>query len=276
MILIMPEITPLCDIELSNPNHRGAAQNLRPLGHALKEIVNTRHVADTLSSVNQFLGPASNDLSPQEVATMAQPVVEHIAASTPDVVIGCDRGARLYSLAVYRLWSELNPKKRFPTADGKLHFARLSKTLSPEEMDQALFATMDRSGAIKKERPDDREVRITVIDDWVNSGQTRQQIEESLDRLGINYDLTFAVMCGKRADITGTARHESVSWLDDPSVTGVDYGHRNCPEVSIRDKGRSWRKRMYQAAKSHAAELVAAKKRRVTQTAGKLATSRAN
>src|SRR5690606_814517 len=80
----------------------------------------------------------AGDLTPADLAKMAVPVAGFIKETQPDVVVGCDRGGRLYSLAVYSLWGERNPKKRFPTLDGKLHFARLSTSVDDEAIDRSV------------------------------------------------------------------------------------------------------------------------------------------
>lgn len=172
---------------------------------------------------------SGRELTPEDLALMAVPAGAFINETQPDMVVGCDRGGRLYSLAVYSLWNNFYISDRFPTLDSRLHFARLSTSTSRDAMDRSLRRIVEQSTVqadvtgknINGSRP-----RVLFIDDWVLSGTTRAHILASLNRLGLSDDLdiNFAVMCGGNADASGSDVDVEVSWHDDPDTIGVDYG----------------------------------------------------
>lgn len=178
---------------------------------------------------------SEGDMTAKDLAEMAVPVAGFIKKTQPDIVVGCDRGGRLYSLAVYSLWGERHPKNRFPTLDSKLHFARLSTSVHDEAMDESVARIVEQSRQQAKmtgKSLNGESPRILFIDDWISSGATREHILGSLDRLGLQegIDVNFAVMCGGKADASGGDVDKSVPWHDDPTVIGVDYA-RGSPEA---------------------------------------------
>lgn len=215
----------------------------------------------------------AGDMTASDLAKMAVPVAGFIKETQPDVVVGCDRGGRLYSLAVYSLWGERNPKKRFPTLDGKLHFARLSTSVDDEAIDRSVARIVNQSTKQAKmtgkpvngERP-----RILFIDDWIVSGATREHIFASLERLGLKDDVevNFAVMCGGKADASGGDSDKDVPWHDDPRVIGVDYAKRSAEPFPVRTKAaRKVRQAIHQETKKVASDL---RSKRVAKHLGKL------
>lgn len=217
----------------------------------------------------------SGDLTPADLAKMAVPVAGFIKETQPDVVVGCDRGGRLYSLAVYSLWGERNPKKRFPTLDGKLHFARLSTSMEDDAIDRSVARIVNQSTmqakmtgkSVNGERP-----RILFVDDWIVSGATREHIFASLERLGLKDDVevNFAVMCGGKADASGGDSDKDVPWHDDPEVIGVDYAKRSAEPFPVRTKAaRKVRKAIHAETKKVAVGL---RSKRAAKHLGKLLT----
>lgn len=217
----------------------------------------------------------TGDMTTADLAEMAVPVASFVKQTQPDVVVGCDRGGRLYSLVVYSLWGERNPKKRFPTLDGKLHFARLSTSVGDDAIDRSVTRIVNQSTKQAKltgkpvngERP-----RILFIDDWIVSGATREHIFASLERLGLKDDVevNFAVMCGGKADASGGKSDKDVPWHDDPSVIGVDYAKKSAEPFPVRTKAA---RKVRQAI--HAETKAVASKLRVKRSArhlGKLLT----
>jgi len=184
-------------------------------------------------------GGKTGDMTPADLAEMAVPVAGFIKRTQPDLVVGCDRGGRLYSLAVYSFWSERNPKRRFPTFDGKLHFARLSTSVDDVAIDRSLTRIVNQSTRQAKITGKDVNgnlPRILFIDDWIVSGATREHILDSLERLGLKgkVDVNFAVMCGGKADASGGKWDKDVPWHDDPEVIGVDYAKRSAEPYPVR------------------------------------------
>lgn len=182
----------------------------------------------------------SGELTPADLAQMAVPVAAYITQTQPDIVVGCDRGGRLYSLAVYSFWNERHPKKRFPTFDGKMHFARLSTAVNNDAIDRSVRRIVKQSrkqAKITEKSVNGEQPRILFIDDWINSGATREHIIDSLDRLGLKDRVTvnFAVMCGGNADVSG-GKKGNPSWHDDPNVIGIDYEPRSAKPFSVRTK----------------------------------------
>ena len=185
-----------------------------------------------------------------ELAQMTLPVVDFIKQQEPDIVIGCDRGARIYSFAVYSMWSKRNGA-RFPTLDGCLDYARLSKSLPQKALERALAEILKAN--FDEGRRQDRNYRgdrpkLMFIDDWISSGATREHILKALKALGLKekVQVIFVVMCGEGADATGTTRRVHVPWHDDPETVGVNYnsqgigyGVRTIKSRTIRHEVRS-------------------------------------
>jgi hypothetical protein len=205
--------------------------------------------------------PTSGKLTAAGLAEMSIPVVGYINQQQPDVVVGCDRGGRMYSLAVHAMHGEVrDAAQKFPTLDGKLHFARLSTSLETDVTAQALADILRvsvqearRQGrGINGERP-----RIMFIDDWISSGATRRQINESLDRLGQadQVDVSFAVMCGSGADVSGGKLKAGVPWQDNPALIGVDYTKKGEPVAVRTEQSRKIRRDIHAATKRVAAAL---------------------
>ena len=219
----------------------------------------------------------SGDLTPTDLATMAVPVAGFIKETQPDIVVGCDRGGRLYSLAVYSLWGKRNPKKHFPTLDGKLHFARLSTSVDDDAIDRSVARIVDQSTKQAKmtgKTVNGEQPRILFIDDWIVSGATREHIFASLERLGIKdkVEVNFAVMCGGKADATGGNSDKDVPWHDNPNIIGVNYAKRSSEPSPVRTKAaRTIRQAIHQETKRVAFVL---RLNRAAKHLGKLLTSK--
>lgn len=202
-----------------------------------------------------------------DVAEMAIPVVGFIEEKQPDIIIGCDRGARFYGLAVYRMWRKLQNGQRFPTLDFSTRFTRLSTSLEREITTEALrriIANSFREAEIKGTHMHTPKLRILFIDDIIASGRTRTHIFQSLDQaLKDNFhsdlsaiDVNFAIMCGQRADVTGKDRVVGWSWNDKPNVIGIDYKKDGTPIVKMKRKAIEGRRALYEACEMVAAAFV--------------------
>lgn len=174
--------------------------------------------------------PTPGTISIEDLATMAVPVIRFIEQEKPDIVIGCDRGARIYSVAVHSMWNRLNSRegKKFSTLDEKLYFARLSTSLSVDITSVALAAIIRESMKEAKRQSkgfNGKRPKIMFIDDWVLSGATRRHILQTLKELDVlgKVDLSFAVMCGPGGDVSGAKNRVNVPWQDNPDVIGINY-----------------------------------------------------
>ncbi|OGM60261.1 hypothetical protein A2892_04800 [Candidatus Woesebacteria bacterium RIFCSPLOWO2_01_FULL_39_10b] len=201
--------------------------------------------------------PTTGTITIKDLPVMAVPVVGFIDRTQPDVVVGCDRGARIYALAVHSMWGKVQ-EQRFPTLDGKMHFARLSTSLGLDVTSEALARIMEASTAEvnrQGKRINGKRPRIMFIDDLIASGATREQIMKSLREIGVlpKADISFAVMCGSGADVTGSGRRVSIPWHDNPDVIGVNYTRDGQPIPVRTEEARKVRRQLYRAT----SELVA-------------------
>lgn len=175
----------------------------------------------------------------EDLPQMALPVVGFIGKTQPDIVVGCDRGARFYAIAVYALWGRLR-RIKFPTLDAKMHYARLSTSLRLEITAQALSRIITRSkieAKAQNKKINGSRPRILFIDDLIDTGATRDQILRSLSYIGVRdeVDVNFAVMCGQFADVSGHNTWVFVPGQRTTSLIGVDYTKDGDPIV-IRTK----------------------------------------
>lgn len=199
--------------------------------------------------------PPTGVASVEDLPRMAVPVVGFIEQREPDIVVGCDRGARLYSLAVYGMWNRMHKRReRFPTIDNRLHFARLSTSLSLSVTSGALLRIIGDSDAEAKSRGrsvDYKRQKIMFIDDLIDSGATREQIIRSLRKIGIGSDnIFFAVMCGGGADVAGSRDKLGVKWHDNVDMIGVDYTKDGYPFPVCTDKMRLVREELFGAVRN--------------------------
>lgn len=171
------------------------------------------------------------------LAAYAVSVVNHLNNQPPHIAIGCDRGGRLFSRAVYSMWYELL-ERPFPTIDSGLHFARISymqskNDESKEKMRQRVknivsIAT-DRGEKMGRTIHGGEVLRIMFIDDIIKKGDTKKLIEDLISDVGAKAEL--AVMYNSKnkivdADAYGTEgdlKKMSTFGMDDPYDTGIDY-----------------------------------------------------
>lgn len=182
----------------------------------------------------------------------------------PHIVVGCDRGGRLFGLALHATWRTTRDGEPFPTLDGKVHFARVSKTEDIEVLQEKIDQIVTSSEQIGAQRGNeivaDEQLRVLFIDDWVIGGGTMRIARRLMEKHGAK--TYFAVMCGDGADASGQANlHTNVSWHDRPEEIGVNYlstiyenpdGSATCHQevVAVRAKEAiTNRKRIFEAAK---------------------------
>lgn len=163
---------------------------------------------------------------PEDLPEMALPILEFMDDVQPHIVIGCDRGGRLFGLAMHAAWRETRGGQAFPTLDGKLHFARVSKSEDPDVLQEKIDEIVDASKQFGKQRGnqlgDDEQLRVLFVDDWVIRGGTMRLAQRLMEKHGAQ--TYFAVMCGEGADATGAQDLKTrVSWHDRPEEIGVNY-----------------------------------------------------
>ena len=167
-------------------------------------------------------------LNPSTLPETVLPIVDHIAQHTPDIVIGCDRGARLLGIAVFAAWNHTywrHSGKKFPTLDHKLHFARISSGDRQSSFDARLDTIIDTS--LQAADKDIENLRMLFVDDWSVHGSTRQLAVDRLADRGI-VDSTWAVIGGTHADIRCMPHFPPVAsffvpWRDNINQIGIQY-----------------------------------------------------
>lgn len=180
----------------------------------------------SLSVPAQINYPYLGSTKPEELPEMAMPVLEFIDQVQPHIVIGCDRGGRLFSLAIHAAWRETRDGQPFPTLDGKIHFARISKSENPAVLQEKVDAIIELSKRLAEHKgnivDDDEQLRVLFVDDWVIGGGTKRLAEMLVEKHGAKS--FFAVMSGGKADATGEPDlRTNVSWHDRPEHIGVNY-----------------------------------------------------
>lgn len=207
--------------------------------------------------------PSPKSITMDDLAAMALPVVRFIEDQQPDIVIGCDRGARIYAVAVHSMWGKLfrSDKERFPTLDGDMHFARLSTSLDLEVSTQAIKQIVKTSQKEAKKRGkkiNGKKPKIMFIDDLVASGRTRKHIFNSLDELALldKVDVSFAIMCGPGADVSGSRYQTEIPWHDNPRVIGVNYGKDGVPFAVRTEEARQVRRKVHAATRKLASKMA--------------------
>lgn len=181
-----------------------------------------------ISAFSKYQGiDLSDEITPEGLVDLAEPVLSFIDRIKPHVIVGCDRGGRMFSLAVHALWHAQHPGEPFPTVDGKIHFARISKAEDPKDV-QAQFdkiielaKSQGRNRGMQESELD--QLRILFIDDWVNGGGTRRLTERLVGQHGATS--YFAVMRGGGADVSGMPHDDWIKpgWSDRPEEIGVNY-----------------------------------------------------
>lgn len=277
-------ITPPTYIEKETKNefiyeskHYERVDNFAALGkQALKLVVSNSNPNITVPTSIKGGYDLGRNISAEQLAEMAVPIVDFIREVRPHIVVGCDRGGRLFSLAVHATWRELEGNAPFPTVDGKVHFARISKSETESVLQKhfdVLVAKAHRQAEIRGASLDDEKLRILFIDDWVAGGGTRRLTERLAAPHGAQ--TYFAVMRGGRADVSGMPGDNwaKPAWSDDSETIGVNYvsisvedeegGYQTVDSVQAlrNDSSRRVRRRMYGAVKQLSApteELLAA------------------
>ncbi len=215
---------------------------------------------DKASSTLAVFPPTPGAVGVKDIAAMTVPVVRFIEDTQPDIVIGCDRGARIYAIGVQAMWSQLH-SERFPSLDTSLRFARLSTSIDRADISRALARIIHTSMEEGKQWNNDwnaKRPRLLFIDDWIVSGKTRKHILESLEVINVlpGCDVSFAVMCGGSADASGRIDPVTVPWHDDPTTIGINYTKTGQPFPVRSKEALNIRRKLHNAVKSLARTIT--------------------
>ncbi|QQS20378.1 phosphoribosyltransferase [Candidatus Saccharibacteria bacterium] len=175
----------------------------------------------------EFVGSlALSATKPEHLPAMALPVLEFMEDVKPHIVIACDRGGRLFGLAVHAAWQRTRGGQPFPTLDGKLHFARISKTEDYDVLQAKIDIIIEASRRFGQqhgnEPADNEQLRVLFVDDWVTGGGTKQLAQLLMEKHSAQ--TYYGVMHGEDADVTGKREPDkNVSWRDRPEESGINY-----------------------------------------------------
>jgi hypothetical protein len=203
------------------------------------------------------------------LACYAVNVVEDMADHRPEVAIACDRGGRLFGLAVRRMWLELMDEP-FPTLDEKLHFAKISaksigyqdrREMTEHRIQQRIDSAL-REGTRKGRVQSGDRPSVLVIDDWIASGATYGLVSSLSKKL--EFDLRYAVMDsdGYKGIVEG--HRDGMGQMQDrmvlslPANVGVNYDSGYRVKVAPSEQVQRTRKGLY-AAVSRVAKFVEAR-----------------
>ncbi len=177
---------------------------------------------------------------PERLPQAASPIVELIREQMPDVVLAADRGGRMIGLAVYKVWQQRYPGIPFPTIDGKLHFGRISGSVTNQESLDVATNILNRSGVMaemaqRRAEGDERPAKVLLLDDWSMSGFTinhgKRALESALKDHG-GLTLMLGTMSGHHhpsiePHVVGINGNMGTPWSDDSHHIGVTYSDFN-------------------------------------------------
>lgn len=134
----------------------------------------------------------NDELSISELPHIGRIISERLYQTRPDIVIACDRGARLITLATKLAWQNRFPGERFPTIDSQIHFARVTNRSAPQDdVIQVIRKTLETAGLDEIE-PGTLGPKITLLDDWTYYGDTAKLFASVAKHYG-QVDLITAV-----------------------------------------------------------------------------------
>lgn len=196
----------------------------------------------------------------EDLPRLAVPIVDFIEEEKPDIIIGCDRGARLFALAVHSMWRELHTEK-FPTLDGKLHFARVSNSLSKYQQRHELARVIPTERPVSKNKDP---LHILFIDENVRLANTLMDARKATSAVHTSpHRVSFGAIFGVYGDVLATDQEYTRPYSDSPNQIGIDYEFQPTENgimlpVAINamsHQARQNRKIIHQASKTVASEL---------------------
>lgn len=182
----------------------------------------------------------------ESIPEYAHPIARYIHENRPDYVFACDRGARLFALAVMMLHSNLYGQ--LPTQDHLMNFRRYTKS----DWNTTMSVISSDTAAILSVK---EEASVLVLDDWVNDGTTRDLVKSTFDKSSKGkIKVTFGVMVGPGADISGNPGLTDVitDHQDVVGLLGVDYEDRSAKAIAYPGyDSAQYRRRIVKAVRDY-------------------------
>ncbi len=174
----------------------------------------------------------SQYLNPEDLLVLSIPLSKFIEEVKPQIIIGCDTGGRLFSLATYYTWKEMNNNKPFLTIDHKIHFMYLKLEYYSYLEERFNDIILNLIKISKNSDLDRHSLRILFIDDWIVSGLTLKIAKNLAKKYTDN--IYFGVIYKKLENPNISSNTIIVNWKKSPSKIGVQYSNQNI--IAIKDK----------------------------------------
>lgn len=196
----------------------------------------------------------------KDVPYITRPIVEHLHAHPPDVVIAADRDGRIPAFGIWQAWKRHYPGERFPTADHRIWFARVtSRSAKYTYVEKATHFALAQAGVPRHWMRDHSRKSgaeppsVMLIDDWPVNGGVARRFTAAAFSYGLPAEaITYATLCG--IDISECEQHvEGIlhlrgdpdrhprlsDWYDDSMYSGVWYGsdEDDAPFSSVTPEG---------------------------------------
>ncbi len=188
----------------------------------------------------------------ENVMRLIYPLVRYIHEKRPDYLLALDSGARITSLAILALYSELYGE--LPTKDHAIHFKKVSHKFTPALIKHQL------EGCVQQALSANESPLLFVIDDCTNTGITASRVRRAVSELSNGkVRLRFGVMREFLAGITDvkgdTFSLARPAWRNQPELIGVYYSDNTIPHVLSTQEAISLREQIRSSAKQFAAKI---------------------
>ena len=182
------------------------------------EIYYNRNLFNLSSIGNSFTLQAGADvvISADNIAEFAYPLVQFIEQEKPDYIVCCDRGARVFGMAIKMMYRQMFGA--LPTIDGLMYFRKITRKLPYSDVEAKMKDLLSQI----QSKARGKRLKVLVVDDWVSTGGTQEVVKRLF--VGMNIDLKFGVIRGTKADISGKLDSRLMTaWTDDSEQIGVEY-----------------------------------------------------
>lgn len=179
---------------------------------------------------NLFTLQAGEDvvISADNIAEFAYPLVQFIEQEKPDYIVCCDRGARVFGMAIKMMYRQMFGA--LPTIDGLMYFRKITRKVPYSDVEAKMKDLLSQIQGKARGKM----LKVLVVDDWVSTGGTQEVVKRLFD--GMNVDLKFGVIRGTRADISGKQDSKLMTaWTDNSDQIGVEYTEGLNP-IPVRKK----------------------------------------
>jgi hypothetical protein len=208
------------------------------------------------------------------MAAYTIPVINYLDSHEPHIVIGCDRGGRLFSVAVQSMWYELRPDQSFPSVDGKVHFERISgsdaalnieyRERLQQQLNNILVSGREHLSMHENISAERERLRVLFIDNCMINGRVKTLATELL--AGHEADPYFAIMYGLpigpvTADVYGNTEgfpRLDTAGLDKPEQLGFEYTENGVLVPKPTESSENNLRRLHDSVKKVAAIVKAA------------------